>query len=112
MSMESSSFRHSLLATIVIALAMVGGSTGYAHELETVKPVFQHALPSIPGKSLIAVVVNYPPGAKSLPHHHAKSAFVYAYVLAGAVRSAVDTEPAKVYQVGESFHELRERITG
>ena len=35
----------------------------------------------------------------------AKSAFIYAYVLTGAIRSVVGTEPAKVYQAGESFHE-------
>ena len=88
-----------------LALTMAGASAGYAHEPETVKPVFQHAIPNIPGKKLVAVVVNYPPGGKSLPHHHAKSAFIYAYVLTGAIRSVVGTEPAKVYQAGESFHE-------
>jgi quercetin dioxygenase-like cupin family protein len=54
---------------------------------------------------MVAVVVTYPPGAKSLAHHHAKSAFIYAYVLSGAIRSQVDDEPAKVYQVGEGFYE-------
>jgi quercetin dioxygenase-like cupin family protein len=70
-----------------------------------VKPVFKHAIPNIPGKNLVAVVVNYAPGAKSLPHHHAKSAFIYAQVLTGAIRSVVGDEPAKVYQAGESFYE-------
>jgi len=27
---------------------------------------------NIPGKSVEAVAVSYPPGAKSAPHHHAK----------------------------------------
>ncbi|WP_371680329.1 cupin domain-containing protein [Microvirga sp. KLBC 81] len=72
---------------------------------ETVKPVFERAIPNIPGKNLIAVEVTYPPGGKSAPHLHAKSAFVYAHVLSGAIRSQVDAEPAKVYQVGEGFYE-------
>jgi len=55
---------------------------------------------------MVAVVVTYPPGAKSPAHHHASSAFIYAYVLSGAVRSQVDAEPAKVYQVGEGFYEM------
>lgn len=88
-----------------LALTMAGASAGYAYEHETVKPVFQRAIPNIQGKNLVAVVVNYPPGAKSPAHHHAKSAFIYAYVLTGAIRSVVGTEPAKVYQAGESFHE-------
>ena len=89
----------------VLGLALAGAPAGYAHELETVKLVFQRAIPNITGKNLAALVVNYPPGGKSPPHHHAKSAFIYAHVLMGAIRSVVGTEPEKVYQVGESFHE-------
>jgi quercetin dioxygenase-like cupin family protein len=84
---------------------MADAPAGYARELETVKPVFQRAIPNIPGKNFVALVVNYPPGGKSPAHRHAKSAFIYAFVLTGAIRSMVGTEPAKVYQAGESFHE-------
>ena len=52
------------------------------------------------------MVVTYPPGGRSPPHHHAKSAFIYAHVLSGAIRSQVGNEPAKVYRVGEGFHEV------
>jgi quercetin dioxygenase-like cupin family protein len=55
---------------------------------------------------MVAVVVTYPPGGKSPSHHHARSAFIYAYVLSGAIRSQVDDEPVKVYQVGEDFNEV------
>jgi quercetin dioxygenase-like cupin family protein len=55
---------------------------------------------------MVAVVVTYPPGAKSAAHHHARSAFIYAYVLTGAIRSQVGDEPAKVYKAGESFYEM------
>jgi quercetin dioxygenase-like cupin family protein len=56
------------------------------------------------GKTLTAVVVRYPPGEASPPHHHAGS--VYAYVLSGAIRSQNSaTGPAKVYRAGESFFE-------
>jgi quercetin dioxygenase-like cupin family protein len=66
---------------------------------------FDRAIPNLPGKHLIAVVVDYPPGAKSTPHRHAKSAFIYAYVVSGAIRSQVDDQPAKVYRAGEDFFE-------
>ena len=89
----------------VLGLTLAGAPAGHAHELETVKLVFQRAIPNIPGKNLVALVVNYPPGGKSPPHRHAKSAFIYAHVLTGAIRSVVGTEPAKVYQAGEGFHE-------
>jgi quercetin dioxygenase-like cupin family protein len=73
--------------------------------MEQVKLVFEHAIPNIKGKSMRAVVVTYPPGGKSPSHHHAQSAFIYAHVLSGAIRSQVGDEPAKVYQVGEGFYE-------
>lgn len=78
---------------------------GLAQTTEQVKPAFEHVIPNIEGKSLIAVVVTYPAGAKSPPHHHAPSAFIYARVLSGAIRSQVDDQLAKVYQVGEGFYE-------
>ena len=66
---------------------------------------FNNPIPNIPGKSILAVVVDYPPGVSNPPHHHARSAFVTAYVLQGAVRSQVDDGPAKVYHAGEYFTE-------
>lgn len=90
---------------LAIAALAVGVPTGLAQNTEQVKQVFQHALPNVEGKSMTAVVVSYPPGAKSQPHRHAGSAFIYAYVLSGAIRSQVDDQPAKVYQAGESFYE-------
>lgn len=72
---------------------------------ETVTPAFQSTIPNIPGKSLVTAVVEYPPKAKSPSHHHASSAFVYAYVLSGAVLSQVNQEPARIYRAGESFSE-------
>jgi quercetin dioxygenase-like cupin family protein len=95
----------SSIAAVFTAIAL-GTATGHAHELEQVNTVFEHAIPNIPGKSLIAVVVTYPPSGKSLSHYHAGSAFIYAHVLSGAIRSQVDDEPAKVYRVGEGFYEL------
>jgi quercetin dioxygenase-like cupin family protein len=66
---------------------------------------FNLPIPNIPGKSITALVVNYPPGGGTPPHHHAPSAFITGYVLEGAVRSQVDDGPVKVYHVGEYFTE-------
>ena len=95
----------SCIAAVFTVLAL-GSTAAHPHELEQVNAVFEHAIPNIPGKSLVALVVSYAPGGRSPSHHHAKSAFVYAHVLSGAIRSQVDDEPAKVYRAGEGFHEL------
>jgi quercetin dioxygenase-like cupin family protein len=97
--------RIALLGLVLTAMTLET-SPALAQSVEQVKPVFEHILPNTEGKSMIAVVVTYPPGAKSPAHHHARSAFIYAYVLSGAIRSQVDNQPAKVYKVGESFYEL------
>ena len=93
------------LATLLASAALAGSA--YAHAPDgTVKPNFSHALPNVPGKSLVAVEVNYPPGGASAAHHHARSAFIYAYVVSGAIESQVGDAPARVYKAGESFYEV------
>lgn len=66
---------------------------------------FTQDIPNIQGKKFLQLILTYPPGAKSPAHRHAKSAFIYAYVLEGQVRSQVDDATPKVYGVGESWHE-------
>ena len=95
------------IALLVAPLALFAESAAAAPPLrETVTPVFQHEIPNVPGKSLISVVVNYAPGASSVSHSHAASAFIYVYVLTGEIRSQVDDAPAKVYKAGETFFEV------
>ena len=98
------------MRTVFVKLALtaiaMGVTPGLAQNLEQVKPVFEHIIPNAQGKSMVAVIVSYPPGGKSPAHHHAQSAFIYAYVLSGAIRSQVGDEPAKVYQVGEGWYEM------
>ncbi len=94
-----------LAALIVPLMSLAAMADSPTPQRETVTPVFQHEIPNIPGKSLISVVVNYAPGASSVSHSHAASAFIYVYVLAGEIRSQVGDAPPKVYQAGESFFE-------
>lgn len=95
--------RSAVIATLA-ALALAGAAQ--AHNAgETVTPNFEHALPNVPGKSMVSVVVDYAPGAASSPHTHARSAFIYAYVVAGAIESQVNDGSVKVYRAGESFYE-------
>ena len=76
-----------------------------AAPVETITPTFNGEIPNLPGKSLIAAVVTYPPGGASPAHTHPPSAFIYAYVLAGEIRSQVDGGPVRTYRPGESWYE-------
>jgi quercetin dioxygenase-like cupin family protein len=71
---------------------------------ETLVPLLQQAVPNLPGKTLTAISVVFPPGAVSAPHRHG-GAFLYAYVLEGAVRSQIEGQAVHVYKTGESWTE-------
>ena len=89
-----------LLIVAVLALATPVAA-------QTVKPQLSAALPNAPGKRMTVVTVNYAPGEKSGPHHHAGSAFLYARVLSGQIRSQVEGQDAaaRVYGAGEGWTE-------
>ena len=87
------------------AFSAAGPISAHDSKEETVTTNFEAAIPNIPGKSLIAVEVDYAPGAASPPHTHAKSAFIYAYVISGAVESKVNDGETRIYRAGESWTE-------
>ena len=105
-------FNHlSLLITFLLVTTTVT-----AHELEqgnvspgvnnvSINQVFDQPIPNIPGKSLKAVVVEYGPDGATPGHTHAKSAFIFAYILEGAIESQVNNGPVKTYTAGQSFSE-------
>jgi quercetin dioxygenase-like cupin family protein len=67
--------------------------------------IFNQVIPDIPGKSLIVNEVDYAPGEATPGHIHAKSAFIVAYVVSGAIESKVNDGEARVYHAGESWTE-------
>lgn len=93
------------VAAICAAAAITGSAGAHSARTETVAPIFDQAIPNIPGKSLIVVEVDYAPGAASPSHTHAKSAFIYAYVLEGEIESKVDDGEVRIYKSGESWFE-------
>jgi quercetin dioxygenase-like cupin family protein len=89
-------------AAIAIAVAMPAAAQDRG---EKVTPHFEQAISNIPGKSLVAFIVDYAPGGASAPHVHSKSGFIFAYVVSGAIESQVNDEPKRVYRAGESWYE-------
>jgi len=71
---------------------------------ETLTPLFTQPLPNIKGKTFTSAVITLPPAAHPAPHRHG-SAFVYAYVLEGTVRSQVAGEPVRTFHQGENWVE-------
>jgi quercetin dioxygenase-like cupin family protein len=96
-----------ILRSVIVAACFAVATPAAAQSPgEVVTPNFEHAIPNIPGKSLVAVVVDYAPGGASHSYTHAKSAFIYAHAVSGVVESQVNDGPMRVYYAGESFYEL------
>ncbi len=92
-----------LLGCVLVALLGVGATPGLQND-ESVRKLSAVKLPNVPGQTLTAEVVEYPPGGKSSVHHHAGS--VFAYILTGRIRSQNSgIGPPRIYKAGETFFE-------
>ena len=99
------------LTYALIICAFIVGAIGVSSAIAAdnnakVTLVYEHALPNVPGKSIKGVLVEYGPGGTSPAHTHPKSAFIYATVLEGAIRSSVNDGPVVTYRTGQSFSEM------
>jgi len=97
---------HFTLLAAALALMPAAANAQPASNPAKVSIVFDHVLPNAPGKSMRGVLVEYAPGGFSGAHTHAPSAFIYATVLEGAIRSKVNDGPEKTYKKGENFFEM------
>jgi quercetin dioxygenase-like cupin family protein len=97
-----------ILCSLVVATLPFGSVLADAPQSKNAKVtlIYQHELPNVPGKSIKGVLVEYGPGGCSPAHTHPKSAFIYATVLEGAIRSQVNDGPVTTYKAGQSFSEL------
>lgn len=103
--------RSTLLAAALSLAAVCGARADgehadSGHNAPKVTVVFDHELPNVPGKSMRGILVEYPAGGASVGHTHPKSAFIYATVLEGSIRTSVNDGPEKVYKAGENFPEF------
>jgi quercetin dioxygenase-like cupin family protein len=99
-------FIYALVVCVFIVATLGVDSAMAADQNSKVTLVYEHALPNVPGKSIKGVLVEYGPGGTSAAHTHPKSAFIYATVLEGAIRSSVNDGPVVTYHKGESFSEM------
>src|SRR4051794_41975709 len=97
-----------VLCLVLVAILQVGSAFANAPMQKNVKTtlVYQHELPNVPGKSIKSVLVEYGPGGYSPGHTHAKSAFIYATELQGAIRSPANDGPGTISDTGPRWSEL------
>ncbi|HET6157111.1 MAG TPA: cupin domain-containing protein [Dongiaceae bacterium] len=112
-------FRAARIIGGVLVLALATGGVLYAIDRNPAVPagtmmvngalhptahtISSDALPHVAGKNITTMVVEFPPGGFSPPHHHGGS--VTAYVLSGTIRSQLQGQPPMVYTQGQTFFE-------
>ncbi|EJJ24767.1 cupin domain-containing protein [Rhizobium sp. CF142] len=96
------------MTTAALALSLAAAPALAAQKAHNAKitVVFDHELPNVPGKSMRGVLVEYGPGGYNPAHTHAKSAFIYATVIEGEIRSKVNDGKEKVFKTGENWIEV------
>lgn len=89
------------MALLVVLLFLMTGSV-MAQEAE-VKPLISKDLPEFPGKEVLMITVEYPPGSKDPIHRHNAHAFVY--VLEGTIVMQVKDGKEVTLTPGQTFYE-------
>jgi len=93
---------HRILATTV-ALAASAGLTAPAAPQPVVAPIMQKDLADPPGKEMLMLSVEYPPGAVETIHRH--DAYAFIYVLEGTIIEQVRGGKEVTLTPGQTFYE-------
>ena len=92
------------LAAIMGAAALVPASSQQPAPATKVTTVMKQVLAEIPGREVIVITLDIPPGAASPPHRH-PGHHVFGYVLEGSYKIKVDQGQETVLTKGQTFHE-------
>jgi quercetin dioxygenase-like cupin family protein len=99
------------LTQCAVALAALTGAFGlggvYAQQqapATKVTQIMKQVLGDVPGREVIMITLDIPPGVGSAPHRH-PGHHIFGYVLDGSYRIKLDDGPERVLNKGETFYE-------
>ncbi|KAL5362642.1 RmlC-like cupin domain-containing protein [Aspergillus floccosus] len=72
--------------------------------MPVIHQVYQYKLLNCPGKSIVALRVEFAPNASTPPHRHG-GASVTAYVISGTLLNKMNDDPMKVIEAGGTWYE-------
>jgi quercetin dioxygenase-like cupin family protein len=101
------SHSHAVLALAVIAGAMAIGpavSQQQPAPATKVSALLKQAIAELPGREIVMVTLDIPPGGGSGPHRH-PGHHIFGYVLEGSYRIKLDDGAERTLTKGETFHE-------
>ena len=98
----------SYLRILGMAVVLAGGAEltqpAHAESLQpVVVPIMQKDLPDLPGKEMLMITVEYPPG--TVEHIHRHNAHAFLYVLEGTIVEQVRGGKEVTLTPGQTFYE-------
>jgi quercetin dioxygenase-like cupin family protein len=93
----------SILCSLPIAALLFGRVLAQTAPQPIVVPILQKDLADVPGKEMLMLTVEYPPGAVEHIHRHDANAFVY--VLEGTIVEQVRGGKEVTLTPGQTFYE-------
>jgi len=94
----------SVLALSVTMMATVPAMAQQAAPATTVTPLLKQVLVDVPGREVMVITLDIPPGGGSAPHRH-PGHHVFGYVLEGSYKLKLDQGDEKILTKGQAFYE-------
>jgi quercetin dioxygenase-like cupin family protein len=97
------SYLRTLATALVVVLSAQPAQPTQSAPQPVVVPVMQKDIGDVPGKEMLMLTVDYPPGAVESIHRHDANAFIY--VLEGAIVEQVRGGKEVTLTAGQTFYE-------
>ena len=97
------SISRTLGTALVLACIAQLSQPAHAAPQPVVFPVMQKDLADVPGKEMVMITVEYPPGA--VEHIHRHNAYAFLYVLEGSIIEGVRGGKEVTLTPGQTFYE-------
>ena len=101
------SFAPSLLSALTLSVTMSAAAPVMAQQAPpttTVTPLLKQMLADVPGREVMVITLDIPPGGSSAPHRH-PGHHVFGYVLEGSYKLKLDQGDEKILTKGQTFYE-------
>jgi len=92
-----------ILCSLLVTAVPLGVAFSQTAPQPTVAPVMQKDLADIPGREMVMLTVEYPPGA--VEHIHRHDAYAFVYVLQGSIVEGVRGGKEVTLTPGQTFYE-------
>jgi quercetin dioxygenase-like cupin family protein len=101
------SFAPALIATLALTATLSATAPAAAQTAApatTVTPLLKQVLADVPGREVMVITLDIPPGGGSAPHRH-PGHHVFGYVLEGSYKIKLDQGEEKILTKGQTFYE-------